>query len=103
MECAYPPPYRSRDVEVEDRCHWGAAGWGREKLYSQSPVFSRRDTSSLQRNYLAYLFIGVFLSEVAGQVCCGVVNEAIEDGVGEGGIGDRAVPFLDGQLTGDQR
>ena len=33
----------------------------------------------------------------------GVVNEAVEDGVGEGGVGDTAMPLLDGQLAGDQR
>lgn len=31
----------------------------------------------------------------------GVVDEAVEDGVGEGGLIDVGVPFRDGQLTGD--
>ena len=33
----------------------------------------------------------------------GVVDEAIEDRIGEGWVGDTAVPLLDGQLAGDQR
>jgi hypothetical protein len=32
----------------------------------------------------------------------GVVYEAVEDGVGEGGIADQAVPFVDGQLARDE-
>ena len=32
----------------------------------------------------------------------GVVNDAVEDGVGEGGIADDVVPLRDGDLTGDQ-
>src|SRR5260370_8213909 len=31
----------------------------------------------------------------------GVVDEAIEDGVGDGGISDDFVPAIDGQLAGD--
>ncbi len=31
----------------------------------------------------------------------GVVDEAIEDGVGDGGIGDDLVPVLDWHLAGD--
>jgi hypothetical protein len=31
----------------------------------------------------------------------GVVKEAVEDGVGSGGIADFRVPFVDGQLAGD--
>src|ERR1700730_3576275 len=33
----------------------------------------------------------------------GVVNEAVEDGVGVGGICDDLVPLVDGQLAGDER
>jgi hypothetical protein len=33
----------------------------------------------------------------------GVVNEAVEYGVGVGGIGDDLVPLVDGQLAGDER
>ncbi len=32
----------------------------------------------------------------------GVVYEAVEDGVGKGGIADPFVPVLDGELAGDQ-
>ena len=32
----------------------------------------------------------------------GVVNETVEDRVGEGGIAERVVPVLDRELTGDQ-
>ena len=32
----------------------------------------------------------------------GVVNETVEDRVGEGGVAERIVPVLDGELTGDQ-
>ena len=32
----------------------------------------------------------------------GVVNDAVEDGVGEGRIADDIVPLWDGNLTGDQ-
>jgi hypothetical protein len=32
-----------------------------------------------------------------------VVDEAIEDGVGIGGIADQLVPLVDGDLTGDDR
>ena len=31
----------------------------------------------------------------------GVVDEAVEDGVGDGGVGDDLVPMLDRHLTGD--
>ena len=31
-----------------------------------------------------------------------VVYEAVEDGIGQGGIADDVVPFFDGKLTGDQ-
>ena len=31
-----------------------------------------------------------------------VVDEAIEDGVGEGGVSDGFVPVLDGELAGDE-
>jgi hypothetical protein len=31
----------------------------------------------------------------------GVVDEAVEDGVGDGGIGDDLVPMLDRHLAGD--
>ena len=33
----------------------------------------------------------------------GVVDEAIEDGIGEGGLADEVVPGFDGELAGDQR
>ncbi len=33
----------------------------------------------------------------------GVVDDAIEDGVGQGGIADDLVPALDRQLAGDQQ
>ena len=33
----------------------------------------------------------------------GVVNQAIEDGVGHGGVGNDFVPLLDRILTGNQR
>ena len=33
----------------------------------------------------------------------GVVDEAIEDGIGEGWLADEVVPGFDGELTGDQR
>ena len=32
-----------------------------------------------------------------------VVDDAIEDGVGVGGIADQLVPFVDGDLAGDDR
>ena len=32
-----------------------------------------------------------------------VVNEAVEDGVAEGGIADDVMPVLDGELAGDER
>ena len=32
----------------------------------------------------------------------GVVDDAVEDGVGEGGFADDVMPFGDGQLAGDQ-
>ena len=32
-----------------------------------------------------------------------VVDDAIEDGVGIGGIADQLVPFVDGDLAGDDR
>ena len=32
----------------------------------------------------------------------GVVNEAVEDGIGEGGFVDDGVPRIDGELAGDQ-
>ncbi len=32
----------------------------------------------------------------------GVVDEAVEDGVGIGGIADEVVPFIDGDLAGDE-
>ena len=32
-----------------------------------------------------------------------VVNDTIEDGVGVGGIADQLVPFVDGDLAGDDR
>jgi hypothetical protein len=39
---------------------------------------------------------------VAGEVdAMGVVDEAIENGVGVGGIADHVVPFVDRQLAGD--
>jgi hypothetical protein len=31
----------------------------------------------------------------------GVVDQAVEDGVGVGGIADRRVPLIDGELAGD--
>jgi hypothetical protein len=31
------------------------------------------------------------------------VNETVEDGVGESGLADDVVPFIDRQLTGDER
>ena len=31
----------------------------------------------------------------------GVVDEAVEDGIGEGGLADHLVPGVDGQLAGD--
>ncbi len=31
----------------------------------------------------------------------GVVDEAVEDGVGEGGVADDVVPSVDGDLAGD--
>ena len=33
----------------------------------------------------------------------GVVDEAVEDGVGEGGVADDLAPLLDRNLTGDDR
>ena len=33
----------------------------------------------------------------------GVVDEAVEDGVGIGGIADEVVPLIDGDLAGDER
>jgi hypothetical protein len=41
---------------------------------------------------------------VAGKIdpVC-IVNDAIEDGVGVGGIADQLVPFVDGDLAGDDR
>ena len=33
----------------------------------------------------------------------GIVDEAVEDGVGKSGIGEGLVPVLDGQLGGDGR
>jgi hypothetical protein len=39
---------------------------------------------------------------VAGKIdAVGVVDDAIEDGVGVGGIADDLVPFVDGDLAGD--
>jgi hypothetical protein len=39
---------------------------------------------------------------VAGEVeAVGVVDEAVEDGVGVGWVADHGVPILDGELTGD--
>ena len=32
----------------------------------------------------------------------GVVNEAVEDGVAEGGVADHVVPVLQGELAGDE-
>ena len=32
----------------------------------------------------------------------GVVDEPVEDGVGEGGVAEQVVPLLDGKLAGDQ-
>ena len=32
----------------------------------------------------------------------GIVDDAVEDGVGEGGIADHIVPAVDWELTGDQ-
>jgi hypothetical protein len=32
-----------------------------------------------------------------------VVDDAIEDGIGIGGIADQLVPFVDGDLAGDDR
>ena len=41
---------------------------------------------------------------LAGQLdAVGVVNEAIEDGVGVGGIADDLMPSGDGKLRGDDR
>lgn len=31
-----------------------------------------------------------------------VVNEAVEDGVGQGGVSDGLMPVLDGKLAGDE-
>jgi hypothetical protein len=31
----------------------------------------------------------------------GVVDQAVEDGVGVGGIADQRVPLIDGELAGD--
>lgn len=32
----------------------------------------------------------------------GAVDEAVEDGIGDGGIVEPSVPVLDGQLAGDE-
>ncbi|MBB4383660.1 hypothetical protein GGD61_008365 [Bradyrhizobium sp. SBR1B] len=32
----------------------------------------------------------------------GIVDEAIEDGVGDGWVADEVVPVIDGDLTGDE-
>jgi len=41
---------------------------------------------------------------VAGEINpVGVVDDAIENGVGIGGIADQLVPFVDGNLAGDDR
>jgi hypothetical protein len=32
----------------------------------------------------------------------GVVNEAIQDGIGEGGVGDVVMPVIDGELAGHE-
>jgi hypothetical protein len=41
---------------------------------------------------------------VAGEIdAVGVVHDAIEDGVGVGRIADQIVPFVDGDLAGDDR
>ena len=42
------------------------------------------------------------MPERSSAVPVGVVNEAVEDGVGEGRFVDDGVPCVDGQLTGDQ-
>jgi hypothetical protein len=31
------------------------------------------------------------------------VNEAVEDGVGKGGVADEGMPFVDGDLAGEDR
>jgi hypothetical protein len=33
----------------------------------------------------------------------GVVDEAVEDGVGEGGVAEDVVPVVEGELAGDER
>ena len=41
---------------------------------------------------------------MAGEIdLVSVVDDAIEDGVGVGGIADQLVPFVDGDLAGDDR
>ena len=46
-------------------------------------------------------FGGGFAQAVAGQCeAMGVVDEPVEDGVGDGGVGDRLVPVIDWQLAG---
>src|SRR5271154_1563904 len=44
-----------------------------------------------------------FSHAVSGEVeAVGVVDEAVEDGVGEGGVADDFAPLIDGNLAGDQ-
>ena len=44
----------------------------------------------------------LFSQALAGQLdAIGVMDESIEDGVGDGGIADDFVPAVDGDLTGD--
>jgi hypothetical protein len=44
----------------------------------------------------------MFAHALAGQVdAIGIVNEAVEDSVGDGGIADDFIPVVDGDLAGD--
>ena len=49
------------------------------------------------------MIAGVLLSHAfSGELqAMGVVNEAIQDGVGDGGVTDNFVPMFDGDLAGD--
>src|SRR5574338_1416506 len=61
------------------------------------------DTAAVPASIVRGGFCRAFAAQgVAGEIdAMGIVDEAVEDGVGVGRVADDVVPFVDGQLAGE--